>query len=44
MTGAPLAVISEGLGHTSEKTTRIYLKQFDRSVVDWVNEQVSALR
>ena len=42
-TGAPIAVISEGLGHTSEKTTRIYLKEFDRSIVDAVNEKVSAL-
>lgn len=41
--GTPIAVISEGLGHTSEKTTRIYLKEFDRSVVDAVNEKVSAL-
>ena len=41
--GAPIAVISEGLGHTSEKTTRIYLKEFDRSIVDAINEKVSAL-
>ncbi len=41
--GVPLAVISEGLGHTSERTTRIYLKEFDHSVVDEVNERVSAL-
>ena len=32
--GAPVAVISEGLGHTSEKTTQIYLKEFDRRIVD----------
>lgn len=42
-TGAPIAVISEGLGHTSEKTTQIYLKAFDQCVVDRVNEQVSML-
>lgn len=41
--GAPVAVISEGLGHTSEKTTRIYLKEFDHSVVDAVNAKVTAL-
>ena len=41
--GAPIAVISEGLGDTSEKTTRIYLKEFDRSVVDAVNEKVTML-
>lgn len=42
-TGAPVAVISEGLGHTSEKTTRIYLKEFDHSVLDQVNEMVTLL-
>lgn len=41
--GAPLAVISEGLGHTSEKTTLIYLKEFDRNVVDAINEKISLL-
>lgn len=39
--GTPAAVISEGLGHTTEKTTRIYLKDFDHNIVDKVNEQVS---
>lgn len=39
--GAPAAVISEGLGHTTEKTTRIYLKEFDHNVVDKMNERVS---
>lgn len=38
--GVPITVISEGLGHTSEKTTRIYLKEFDRSVIDSVNEKI----
>lgn len=42
--GASLAVISEGLGHTSEKTTAIYLKQFDRSVIDRINEVVTDLK
>ena len=41
--GAPVAVISEGLGHTSEKTTQIYLKEFDRQIVDRVNRIVSSL-
>lgn len=41
--GAPLSVISEGLGHTSEKITQIYLKQFDNSVLDSINEIVSKL-
>lgn len=41
--GTPVSVISEGLGHTTEKTTRIYLKSFDHSVIDRVNEEVSRL-
>lgn len=39
----PLAVISEGLGHTSEKTTAIYLASFDRSVLDRANEKVAKM-
>lgn len=38
--GISMTIISEGLGHTSEKTTRIYLKGFDRSVIDRVNEKI----
>lgn len=38
--GTSTTIISEGLGHTSEKTTRIYLKDFDRSVIDRVNEKI----
>lgn len=38
--GTPVAVISECLGHTSERTTRVYLKEFDRKVIDEVNEKV----
>lgn len=41
--GAPVTVISEGLGHTSEKTTQIYLKEFDRNVVDSINDTLSDL-
>lgn len=41
--GAPIAAISEGLGHTTEKTTQIYLRAFDRSVIDQVNEMVVTL-
>jgi len=39
----PLAVISEALGHTSEKTTSIYLSSFDRQVLDRVNREVCGL-
>lgn len=40
--GVSTTIISEGLGHTSEKTTRIYLKEFDRSVLDSVNEKIAS--
>lgn len=33
----PLSAISEGLGHDSEKNTRIYLSSLDTSVVDQAN-------
>lgn len=39
-TAVPLAVISSGMGHTSEKTTRIYLASLDNSLVDRANQQV----
>lgn len=38
--GVSTTIISEGLGHSSEKTTQIYLKEFDRSVIDRVNEKI----
>ena len=41
--GVPVSVISESLGHTSERTTRIYLKEFENRVVDEVNEKVTLL-
>lgn len=33
----PLSVISAGLGHTSEKTTQIYLKQLGEATIDSAN-------
>lgn len=36
----PLAVISEGMGHDSETTTRIYLASLDTSAVDRANETI----
>lgn len=36
----PLSVISESMGHGSEKTTRIYLKSLDKSVIDRANRQI----
>lgn len=35
--GIPLNVISEGMGHDSENTTRIYLASLDTSVIDNAN-------
>ncbi len=35
--GIPIGVISEGMGHTSEMTTQIYLTSLETSVVDQAN-------
>lgn len=39
--GIPTSVISEGLGHDSEKTTQIYLDSFENNVLDAANEMVT---
>ena len=39
--GIPIAVISEGLGHDSEKTTQIYLDSFENNVLDAANEIIT---
>lgn len=36
----PISVISEGMGHNSEETTRIYLASLDREVIDEANRIV----
>lgn len=36
----PISVISEGMGHDSEKTTQIYLASLETSVVDDANAQI----
>lgn len=36
----PLAVISEGMGHDSEKTTQIYLASLDSSQIDKANKRI----
>ena len=36
----PLSVISEGMGHDSEETTRIYLASLDGSVIDKANSLI----
>ena len=42
-TGAPVSAISDSLGHTSEKTTQIYLRELDMRVLNALNEKVSHL-
>ena len=37
----PLSVISEGLGHSNEKTTYIYLASFEQSQLDEANRRVA---
>lgn len=39
----PLWVISEGLGHSNEKTTYTYLAQLERSRLDSANEMICAV-
>lgn len=36
----PVSVISDGMGHTSEKTTLIYLSSIDTSIIDRANEEL----
>ena len=36
----PVSVISEGMGHDSENTTRIYLASLDTTVVDKANKKI----
>lgn len=37
----PIAIISQALGHTSEKTTRFYLDQLDQSELDQANALIT---
>ncbi|MBQ2007297.1 MAG: site-specific integrase, partial [Alistipes sp.] len=36
----PLSVISEGMGHDSESTTRIYLSSLDNVAIDRANSLI----
>lgn len=38
--GFPVSVISEGMGHTSEKTTHIYLASLNHQIIDKANKAV----
>lgn len=39
----PVSVISQGMGHDSEKTTRIYLASLNTSVIDSANSKILSL-
>ena len=41
--GISLSVISEGMGHESEKTTQIYLASLESSVIDEANQKIIKL-
>ena len=41
--GVPLTIISQGMGHQSESTTRIYLASLDTSAVDRANHEIIRL-
>ncbi|PXZ43092.1 integrase [Sanguibacteroides justesenii] len=41
--GIPLHIISEGMGHHSERTTVIYLDSLDNRLLDKANEEVTSL-
>ena len=41
--GIPLSVISEGMGHNSEKTTQIYLTSLKTEIVDKANRKILKL-
>jgi site-specific recombinase XerD len=41
--GISIQVISEGMEHENEKTTRIYLASLDQSIIDNANAQIIAL-
>jgi len=38
--GVPLSVISAGMGHASERTTRIYLAAIDNALIDEANHRI----
>ncbi len=40
--GVPTSVISDGMGHESERTTQIYLASLDTTIVDRANDEVIA--
>ena len=41
--GAPISVISSGLGHSSEKMTQVYLKELDVKLLNQINTVITDL-
>lgn len=41
--GIPVSVISEGMGHDSEKTTQIYLASLETQIIDYANRKILKL-
>lgn len=41
--GISLSIISEGMGHDSERTTQIYLSSLDASIIDNANQKIIKL-
>jgi len=41
--GIPTAIISEGLGHETERTTQIYLDSFENQILDDANDLITSL-
>lgn len=41
--GAPISVISSGLGHSSEKMTQVYLKELDMKILNQINMIITDL-
>lgn len=39
----PIPIIQEALGHTSIRTTEIYLQQFETQIIDRINERITRL-
>lgn len=39
----PIPIIQEALGHTSIRTTEIYLQQFEAQIIDRINERITRL-
>ena len=41
---SPIAVISKAMGHTSERTTRIYIAELNSEIVHTANKEITDWR